>query len=110
MAKKKEFCRESMPYGRLVLSQDFYLSLMPCTCHMAWSMCYSFSLSMDKPGLEEEFQLRFTYSSQENCGLPGRSMKSGCHGCEGMWSLYDVKRFTRITDSIDHGTIQVACA
>lgn len=76
-AKRKELCRESMPYGRLLLSQGFYLALMPCTCHMEWLMCFSFSLSMNKPGLEEQFQVRFTYSSQENCDLPGRSKKSG---------------------------------
>lgn len=99
-----------MPYGRLVLSQDFHLSLMPCTCHMAWLICYSFSLSVNKPGLEEELQLRFTYSSQENCGLPRRSKKSGYHGCEGTWSMSGVTSLSRITGSIDHGAIPVACA
>lgn len=57
--KRKEFYRESMPYGGLLPSQDFHLSLMPCNCHMAWLMSYSFSLSMNKPGIEEELQLIF---------------------------------------------------
>lgn len=101
-AKRKELCRESMPYGRLVLSQYFDLALMPCTCHRAWPTCYSFSPSMNKPGLEERFQLMFTFSSQENCGLPGRSKKSDYHGCVGMWSMHDVTSWSRITGSIDH--------
>lgn len=106
----KEFCRASMTYGRHVFSQDFYLSLMPCTCHMAWSMHYSLSLSMTKPGLEE-------ISTQIYLFLPGKlwfvweikelGQKFSHHVCEDMWSMYVVTSLLKIIRSTDHGIIQV---
>ena len=51
--REKDFPGKIVAYGKLVLRQDFYLASVPRACHMAWLMCFSFSLVMNKSWLVE---------------------------------------------------------